>query len=204
MAVLEVFADIGCPFTHVGLHRLVARRAALGRTDLTLRVRAWPLELVNGSPLDAAFVAEEVEVLREAVAPDLFTGFRADVFPATTLPALDLAHAAYHIGDEVGERVSLALRHALFEDGRDVADPGVLASVATAHGVTVDPDAARAGVLADWEAGKARGVRGSPEFFAGGAAWFCPTLDIRRVDGRLQVRTDPEAMVAFLDACFSV
>ena len=52
MDALEVFADVCCPFTHVGLRRIVRRRAELGRDDVVLVVRAWPLELVNGVPLD--------------------------------------------------------------------------------------------------------------------------------------------------------
>ena len=203
MPVLEVFADIGCPFAYVGLRRLVARREELGRADVQLRVHAWPLELVNGTPLAPAFIAEEVEVLRETVAPDLFLGFVESAFPATSLPAFDLVEAAYAVDLATGEAVSLAVRAALWEDGRDVADPAVLAEVAGAHGVTVDGAASRAGVLADWEQGKARGVRGSPEFFVGGEAYFCPVLDIRRVDGELQVRVDETSMPEFLAACFA-
>ena len=203
MPVLEVFADIGCPFAYVGLRRLVARREELGRADVQLRVHAWPLELVNGTPLDPAFIAEEVEVLRETVAPDLFLGFVESAFPATSLPAFDLVEAAYAVDLATGEAVSLAVRAALWEDGRDVADPAVLAEVAGAHGVTVDGAASRAGVLADWEQGKERGVRGSPEFFVGGEAYFCPVLDIRRVDGELQVRVDETSMPEFLAACFA-
>jgi predicted DsbA family dithiol-disulfide isomerase len=200
---IEVYADIGCPFAHVGLRRLVARREELGRSDVVLRVHAWPLELVNGTPLDPAFIAEEVEVLRDTVAPDLFVGFSEAAFPGSSLPGFDLASAAYRLGDAVGERVSLALRTALFEEGRDVADPAVLAEIGAAHGVTVDPAPARAAVLAEWEAGRARGVRGSPEFLVGGEAWFCPVLDIARVDGELQVRVDEATMPRFLDACFA-
>jgi predicted DsbA family dithiol-disulfide isomerase len=203
VSTVEVFADVACPFTHVGLRRVVARRAELGRDDVVLRVRAWPLELVNGMPLDAAYIAEEVDEIRASVAPDLFVGFREETFPGSSLAAMDLAHAAYRIGDAAGERVSLALRTALFEDGADVSDPAVLEAIADAHGVAVDPAVDRAGVLADWETGSARGVRGSPEFFAGGEGWFCPVLDVRRVDGRLRVTPDEAALAAFLDACFA-
>lgn len=66
--MIEVFADVVCPFTHVGLRRLVERRHELG-SSAVLRVRAWPLELVNGEPLAADVVAEEVRELREQVAP---------------------------------------------------------------------------------------------------------------------------------------
>ena len=33
MTVIEVYADITCPFTHVGLHRIAAERDARGRHD---------------------------------------------------------------------------------------------------------------------------------------------------------------------------
>jgi hypothetical protein len=48
--LVEVFADVGCPFAHVGLRRFVERRDELGRDDVVLWVRAWPLELVNARP----------------------------------------------------------------------------------------------------------------------------------------------------------
>ncbi len=203
MVVLEVFADIGCPFAYVGLRQLVARRAELERDDVVLRVHAWPLELVNGVPLDPALIAEEVDALRATVARNLFAGFDPAAFPGSTLPAMDVVQAAYDLDTQTGEQVSLALRIALFEAGRDVADPDVLAEIAAAHGVTVDPAAARVAVLADWEAGKHRGVRGSPEFFVAGRAWFCPVLDITRVDGEFQVRVDEDVRSEFLAACFA-
>jgi hypothetical protein len=36
MTVIEVFADVACPFTHVGLRRFVDRRAELGRHDVSV------------------------------------------------------------------------------------------------------------------------------------------------------------------------
>ena len=197
--VLEVFADVMCPFAHIGLARVAARRDELA-ADVVLAVKAWPLELINGHPLDPGFVAEEIDVLRAGVAPDLFAGFDAATFPSTTLPALGLAHAARLVDDATGERVSLALRRALWEEGRDVSDPAVLAAVAAEHGVTPDAVRDRAGVEAEWEDGRARGVRGSPEFVLDGVAWFCPSLDVRRVDGELVVDVDHATMAAFLAA----
>src|SRR5688572_28654186 len=58
---VEVFADIWCPYAHVGLRRFLQRRWAAGRHDLILRVRGWPLELVNREPLDGDHVAEQIE-----------------------------------------------------------------------------------------------------------------------------------------------
>ena len=91
MTVIEVFADVACPFTHVGLRRVVDRRTQLGRHDVTLLVRAWPLEVVNGQPLDPRFIAEEVDDIRQQVAPTLFAGFTEASVPTSSLPALSLA-----------------------------------------------------------------------------------------------------------------
>ena len=202
MTVIEVFADIGCPFTHVGLRRFVDRRTASGRHEIVLRVRAWPLEVVNGQPLDPHFIAEEVDDIRAQAAPSLFAGFRESTFPATSLPALALAAAADAADPAVGEAVSLELRDLLFERGRDVADHSVLQAVATDHGVRVDLDD-HAAVLADHAEGVRRGVIGSPHFFTPGGDFFCPSLDVHRDDqGHLHVATDPAGFDRFLSACF--
>jgi predicted DsbA family dithiol-disulfide isomerase len=199
---VEVFADVGCPFTHVGLRRFVQRRAELGRDDVVLVVRAWPLELVNDRPLDPAFIAEEVLDIRRQVAPDLFRGFRPEVFPSSSMPALALAAAAYGRDVRVGEDVSLALREALFEEGRDIADPAVLAEVAAAHGLASDAaDLDR--VLADHAEGVQRGVVGSPHFFTAAGGFFCPSLEVGRdAAGHLRITADPEAFETFLTSCF--
>ena len=71
MTTIEVFADIACPFTHVGLRRFVQRREELGRPDVTLLVRAWPLEVVNGQPLDPAATADKGRAVVDAAAQQL-------------------------------------------------------------------------------------------------------------------------------------
>jgi len=203
-AVVEVFADVCCPFTHVGLRRFVAARAGAD-LPVRLRVRAWPLELVNGHPLDPGHVAEEVEALTRTVARDLFQGFAPARFPATSLPALALAAAAYERSLEVGEEVSLALRDALFETGLDIADPATLAAVADRYGLEAPPVGAAAPdprVLADYEEGRRRGVTGSPHFFVGEAGLFCPSLQVARdAGGAFVVRDDPVALDELLARC---
>ncbi|MFT3855079.1 MAG: DsbA family protein [Ilumatobacteraceae bacterium] len=201
MKVVEVFADVVCPFTHVGLHRFVDRLVATG-ADVAVRVRAWPLELVNGAPLDPAMVAEKVAVLRCSVAPDLFAGFDPARWPSTSLPALALVAAAYRVDDVTGLRASLLVRDVLFEDDADITDPAVLAAIAAALGVD-DPSSGEADVLADWRDGRARGVQGSPHFFVDGEGFFCPALHIEHVDGHLVVRPDPGSFDAFVDRCLA-
>jgi predicted DsbA family dithiol-disulfide isomerase len=205
MVAIEVYADIWCPFAHVGLRMVARRRKQLGRDDLILRIRAWPLELVNGAPLDRAATAQHVDDLRSQVAPDLFAGFDADTFPRTSLPALALAAAAYRQDERTGEVTSLALRDALFEDGRDISNPEVLRRVALAHGVPEATSQDEAAVQAEWVTGQARGVKGSPHFFCGESDAFCPSLHIAKdEDGHLHLRRDMQALDGFLDDCFKL
>ena len=199
--VIEVFADVACPFTHVGMRRLVDRRDELGRNDVVLRVRAWSLEHVNHAPLDPALIAEEVSAIRAQVAPDLFTGFAQDTFPATSQPAFALAAAAYRRSDLVGETVSLELRDLCFEQGADIADEDVLGRLAADHDLTVT-DSDRASIDADQAEGEARGVIGSPHFFTPAGGFFCPLLDVGRDDRQqLHVERDDAGLADFLAAC---
>jgi predicted DsbA family dithiol-disulfide isomerase len=199
--MIEVFADVLCPFTHVGLRRLTDRRDRLG-SRAVVAVKAWPLEAVNGEPVDCEAVAEEVAELRRQVAPDLFTAFDPSHFPTTSIPALAVAAAAYRQDLRLGEQVSLALRNALFEQGLDISDSEVLDDVVRAHDLHPEPrdDAA---VINQWHEGRRRGVIGSPHFFANGVGVFCPSLEITRVDGRLQIAADPEALEHFLETALA-
>ena len=200
--VIEVFADVGCPFTHVGLRRFVERRTVLGRDDVVLHVRAWPLEVVNGRPLDPAFIGEEVAEIRAQAAPDMFVGFTEASFPASSLPALTLAAAAYGHDLRTGERVSLALRDLLFERGVDIADERVLLRLAREQGVAVDLDDTTP-VDADHADGISRRVTGSPHFFTPAGGFFCPALDVRRDGGgHLRITADAAAFDEFVAGCF--
>ncbi len=202
MTVVEVYADVACPFTHVGLRQFVERRAELGRSDVTLRVRAWPLEIVNSKPLDPHFIAEEVADIREQIAPTLFARFDEDSFPATSLPALTLAAAAYEKDLATGERLSLALRDLLFEQGVDIADADVLGRLAADHDVALDLTDT-ASVLDDHAAGVTRGVIGSPHFFTPAGGFFCPSLDVHRdAGGHLRITADTLGFDRFVTTCF--
>jgi predicted DsbA family dithiol-disulfide isomerase len=199
--VIEVYADIWCPFAHVGLRSALEHRRELGRDDVILVVRAWPLELVNGVPLDPSTTAEHIDELRVQVAPFLFQRFDPSCFPTTTLPALALVAGAYRQDARLGETVSIALRDALFERGRDVSHPDVLSDFGTTYGVRVTDDD-RESVLIEWREGQARGVKGSPHFFCGTDEVFCPSLDIaRNAEGRLLIERNRAALDGLLRRC---
>ncbi len=197
MAIIELYADIWCPFAHVGLRKAVEARRAAGMP--ALRLRAWPLELVNGSPMDPTKTRANAEALVTSVAPDLFAARESWHFPTTTLPALALEAAAAVISDEHGETAGLRLRELLFEQGLDIGDPDVLTPLSDELGLgDVDLEDQTA-VLADLERGRAQGVLGSPHFFCEGDDAFCPGLDLSRDEsGHLDVKEHFAQTAAFL------
>ena len=198
-ATVEVFADVTCPFAHVALRRFIAERDARGRDDIALRVRAWPLELVNGHAEPPDDVADAVQALRATVAPELFRGFDPTVFPSTSLPALAM-EAELHAADPVaGERFSMLVRTSLFEDGSDISALAVLAELAASP----PRGTGEAQVLADWNEGKARNVKGSPHFFVDGARFFCPSMKVDTDGDQLEVEFDEEGFTTFLDRCLT-
>ncbi|NTY63206.1 DsbA family protein [Mycolicibacterium sphagni] len=205
VSTVEVFADILCPFTHVGLRTLIDRRSERGLTEPRLRIRAWPLELINGSPLDRHHVGAEISALRASVRPDLFGGFSVDSFPKTSMTAYALAAAADRAGDPVlVEEVGLALRNALFEEGLDIGRPDVIEPIAGRFGLEpLDEETTSVAVQADWDEGRARGVVGSPHFFTeDGGDWFCPSLAISRDDVGNFVVAWKQGTEAFVERVF--
>ena len=205
-ATVEVFADILCPFTHVGLRTLVDRRTERGLTQPRLRIRAWPLEVVNGKPLDPEHVRAEIIALRASVRPDLFAGFSVESFPKTSMAAFALTAAADRTGDPVLiEQVGIAIRNAVFEDGLDVGEAAVIDKIADRFGLTpLDGEAASAAVRADWEEGRDRGVIGSPHFFtADGGNRYSPGQANCRDDVGNFVVAWKEGTEAFVDSVFA-
>jgi predicted DsbA family dithiol-disulfide isomerase len=197
--VIEVFADVSCPFAHVGLVRLRERRDALGSGQV-IHVRSWPLELVNGEALTGPGITAKVAELRREVAPELFLGFDPDRFPPTTLPALALSSAAYAKDSRTGEQVSFALRHALFEEGRDISRVAELQRIAKRYDVAGPWNAGI--VFDDWNEGRRRGVQGSPHFFVDGEGFFCPSLRIDHPTGGLHVTFDDARFEEFTRRAF--
>jgi predicted DsbA family dithiol-disulfide isomerase len=202
--VIEVFADIWCPFAHVGLRAVKEQRARIGRNDVAIRVRAWPLELVNGAPLDPAITWEHANDLREQVAPELFRHVDADRFPSSTLGALALANRAYRTNLHIGERVSFALRDALFEEGQDISDRVVLEYLAHDLGVVMPDESDRSDVVADWHGGIQRGVLGSPHFFCGSESVFCPSLNVTtdHIES-VSIARDVSRLTGFMERCLA-
>jgi len=205
---IEVFADVWCPFTHVGLRLIQDIRTEAGREDIPIVVRSWPLELVNGTPMDPAKTVANIAALRSQLVPHLFTAVETDAFvasfPTSTIDALELVARAYDASSSMGERASFMMRDALFEQGRDVGSETVLRAIADDLGLdfTIDPGHSR--VRRDWEEGQARGVIGSPHFFMGESNMFCPSLTLSRdAESRLHVSADVERLRSLVAHLFT-
>ena len=201
--VIEVFADIWCPFTHVGLKLAARQLRDRGRQDMAIRVRSWPLEWVNGRPLDPTATLDHVNELRDQVSADLFVGFDASRFPHSTVPVLALVAHAYRADPELGQALSFEVREWFFERGLDVSDPDTLTAIARSFGLGApDPDDYIA-VVTDWKEGDRRGVEGSPHFFCAGVSVFCPSLQISKnpQSGDRTIDTNLNRLQAFLDRC---
>jgi len=200
---IEVYADIWCTFAHVGLRMADEHRRTSGRADVRLHVRAWPLEWVNGAPMDPQKVADHVAELQEHVAPTMFQHVDVEHFPTSTIDALALVARAYRAGDEVGERASFMVRNALFEEGRDIGDPAVLSDLGDRLGIGAPDQADRDAVRAEYEAGREKGVIGSPHFFCGDENAFCPSLQITRGEDALIIHADADRLTEFLQRCLT-
>jgi hypothetical protein len=199
--IVDVYADVVCPFTHVGLHAFRAARVAAGRRTPALVIKAWPLELVNGTPLDGPSIAPKVAALRASTAPDLFAGFAPERFPQTSLPALASVAAAYRQSAATGEAFSVAVRDALFEAGEDIADPAVLERLRGRLGVPEPIATDEQRIASDWAEGRRRGALGSPHYFLGdGVDYFCPLLDIDHRGDEVEIRENADRFAAFIDA----
>ena len=89
MQTVEVYADITCPFAHVGLKRVVQYVSEMSEPAEVV-VRAWPLEWVNGAPLAIDAVLVKAAALTDQLGVDDFVGLRADAWPTSTIPTHDL------------------------------------------------------------------------------------------------------------------
>jgi 2-hydroxychromene-2-carboxylate isomerase len=93
-------------------------------------------------------------------------------FPVNSLRIMRMAVAAQHVG--VFEAYSEAMFAAMWEHGRNLADPDVIAEVITAAGLDqatlaarAEDPAIKAELVANTEAAVARGAFGIPTFFVG-------------------------------------
>ena len=195
-----MFADMSCPFVYVGLRRLLEARDTRG-SNARIRVRAWPLEWINGRQLAPQLVAAEIAKIREKVAPHLFAGFEPSRFPDSTIDALGLAAAAYGRDVQTGEQVSLRVREALFEEGgispttRSCARSGAGSASSRCPGPWPPTSSAPIG-----SADRLEVCAVHPTSSSGTRSWFCPALRIRHEGSDFDISVDSSSLDDFYAA----
>lgn len=184
-----VFSDIGCPWAHVAVFRLLENRAAMGLDgEIAIEHRAFPLELFNERPTSKKTLDAEIPVAG-ALEPDAGWQMwrRPDYqYPVTTLPALEAVRAARAQSDAASEELDRALRVAFFGEGETISMRHVILSVArSCKGVDAAEIAAalddgrwRRSVTDDYERAQADDVNGSPHVFVAGADAHNPGIDM--------------------------
>lgn len=188
---IVVFGDIGCPWTHLAVHRLHAARARLGLQDeVVLDHRAFPLELFNRRPTPKRILDAEIPVVGGLDPAAGWQMWQDEPFrwPVTTLPALEAVQAAKAQGLRQSERLDRALRRALFAESRCISLRHVVLEVAAGcEGLDVealseafDTGSGRRAVIDQWHAAEAGDVQGSPHLFlADGGDLHNPGVEMR-------------------------
>jgi predicted DsbA family dithiol-disulfide isomerase len=170
-----IWSDIGCPWSHVAVHRLHEARRRLGLDELRLEHLSYPLELFDEQPTQKSILEAEIPVLG-AIEPDAGWQLwreRDWEWPVTTLPALEAVRAARLQSTTAAESLDRALRRAFFGRSQCIALRHVILEVArNCGGVdansladTLDDGRARRRVIDEWHRAAIGDVKGSPHVF---------------------------------------
>jgi hypothetical protein len=101
----------------------------------TLRIRPYPLELIDGyaAPRDVLDREWWLAAIQEPEAA--FAPHSGDDWPTTTLPAFDAAWCAARQGADAFSDYDLRVRRAFFAEGRNIGRPDVLREIAAEAGL---------------------------------------------------------------------
>ena len=136
----------------------------------TLRIRPFPLELIDGESAPRDILEQEwwLAAIQEPAA--IFTPYAGDAWPTTTLPAFEAAWCAARQGEQALASYDLRVRRAFFAESRNIGCRDVLREVAEETGLDLkrfdrdfDSGAGRSAVIEDARLGRERyNVRGTP------------------------------------------
>ena len=174
---IQVWSDLGCPWSHAVVWRLWDARRRLGLEE-TVRFdhHAFPLELFNDEPTPRWHIDVEAPVA-ETVAPR--AGWHPwsapdSTWPVTLLPPLEAVQAAKLQSLTACEALDRGLRRALFVESRCISLRHVILEVARETDAVevaqlaadLDDGRARRALIDDWRTARGGEVRGSAHLFA--------------------------------------
>ena len=107
------------------------------RGRATLRMRPFPLELVDGESAPRDILEQEwwLAAIQEPTA--VFAPYQSEDWPTTTLPAFAAAWCAARQGDDALIDYDLRVRRAFFAEGRNIGRWDVLRAIADETGLDV-------------------------------------------------------------------
>jgi len=108
------------------------------RERATLRIRPFPLELIDGESAPRDILDQEwwLAAIQEPGAD--FAHYSGDDWPTTTLPAFEAAWCAARQGEEAHATYDLRVRRAFFAEGRNIGRWAVLREIAEETGLDRD------------------------------------------------------------------
>ncbi|HSK94456.1 MAG TPA: DsbA family protein [Candidatus Angelobacter sp.] len=174
---IQVWSDLGCPWSHVVVWRLWDARRRLGLEDrVRLDHHPFPLELFNSEPTPRWHIDLEAPVA-ETIAPR--AGWQRwaapeSTWPVTMLPPMEAVAAAKAQSLEASEALDRGLRRALWAESRCISLRHVILEVAQevesidvgTLAEALDDGRARSVLMADWMVARGDEVRGSAHLFA--------------------------------------
>ena len=174
---IAVYSDLGCPWSHLTVHRLLATRASMGLdAEVTLDHRPFLLELANQEPTPRRTLDAEIPVLGGLDPAAGWQMWQApeSAWPVTMLLPMESVQAAKEQSIRAGEQLDRALRVAFFAESRCISLRSVILEVAAgcsqvdvdALAEALDDGRARRALLDQHRVAEAGGeVNGSPHLF---------------------------------------
>ena len=209
---IQVWSDLGCPWSHAIVWRLWDARRRLGLEDrIRFDYHVFPLELFNSEPTPRPEREAEGRQAAELAPRAGWQPWSAPdhAWPVTMLPPMEAVLAAKEQSLAASEELDRGLRRALWAESRCVSLRHVILEVAgDCDAVDVptltealDDGRARRALIGDWAVARTDEVRGSAHLFApDGTNAQNPGLSLRWTEaGGVTVDADdPSAVEGFL------
>ena len=173
---IQVWSDLGCPWSHVVVWRLHDARRRLGLEGSVLfDHHAFPLELFNSEPTPRWHIDVEAPVAGTLAPRAGWQPWSApdSTWPVTLLPPMEAVQAAKLQSLQASEALDRGLRHALYAESRCISLRHVILEVASetdaldvaALAAALDDGRSRRQLLEDWRVAQTDDVRGSAHLF---------------------------------------